>query len=341
MMTIAEIARLAGVSRGTVDRVVNNRGSVSEENRNRILKIIEANGFVPNKAGKTLAIRKKSLKLGFLLFNTTNNPFFLDVEKGIDRFIGEYAPYGVEVLRAYCSLSDEADTIRAIDHLVDEGIHGLAITPIDSPLVDRRIRELQKTGIPVVTVNSDLPTCGRLSYVGSDYKKAGETAAGMMGLLMHGQGKVGILIGSSSVLCHTQRECGFREVLNARFSNMEITSTLQGQDDDQISYQKVKTLLEIEQPNALYLAAAGTEGALRAVQESGRSLVIVAHDVSPAIRKALQQGELQVAIDQNPLQQGKKPLEILFEYLGFSTIPEPYHYTKSTIVIQENLEQYI
>ena len=74
MTTIKEIADIAGVSRGTVDRVLNNRGSVSAKTTEKILEIAKALDYKPNKAGLTLAAQKKRLKLGVILFGETN-PF--------------------------------------------------------------------------------------------------------------------------------------------------------------------------------------------------------------------------------------------------------------------------
>ena len=76
MATIKEIAELAGVSRGTVDRVLNNRGSVNPRTARKILEIAQALDYKPNKAGIVLAAQKKNLKIGVILFDT-GNPFFM------------------------------------------------------------------------------------------------------------------------------------------------------------------------------------------------------------------------------------------------------------------------
>ena len=69
MPTIKEIAILAGVSRGTVDRVLNNRGSVSADKVKKVQEIAKALNYTPNLAGKTLAVKKKQLKFGYILFS--------------------------------------------------------------------------------------------------------------------------------------------------------------------------------------------------------------------------------------------------------------------------------
>ena len=75
MATIKEIAELAGVSRGTVDRVLNNRGSVNAKTAEKILEIAKAVDYKPNRAGLALAAQKRRLKLGVILFGNSN-PFF-------------------------------------------------------------------------------------------------------------------------------------------------------------------------------------------------------------------------------------------------------------------------
>ena len=70
MATIKEIAELAGVSRGTVDRVLNGRGAVSEQTERKVLEIAQALQYRPNRAGIVLAARKRNLKIGVLLLTT-------------------------------------------------------------------------------------------------------------------------------------------------------------------------------------------------------------------------------------------------------------------------------
>ncbi|MBQ0070991.1 MAG: LacI family DNA-binding transcriptional regulator [Spirochaetales bacterium] len=340
-MTIAEIASLAGVSRGTVDRVVNNRGSVCPEKRQIILDFIEENGFVPNKAGKTLAVRKKNLKLGFILFNSTNNPFFLDLEEGIESFVRDYSAYGVEVYREYTSISDSQSQLEAIKRLKEKGISGLAITPIEESTIKEELLSLKNDGIPVVTVNSDLPDSGRLLYVGSDYRKAGETAAGILGLLTGGQGHVGIVIGSRSVLCHTEREKGFRSILERSYPALCVTETVLNKDDDVLSEEVTAHLLENPELDALYLASGGTVGAVSAIRKSGRKVTVVSHDINASSSVFIKEGLIKPSIFQDPFLQGRRPLKVLFEKLAYNQDPqEPCCYTKSEIIIRENLEEF-
>ena len=86
MATINQIAEITNVSRGTIDRVLNNRGGVSPETEKKVRAAMEALNYLPNKAAQNLAVRRKKLKFGFILISPNDyNPFFADVEKAFVR----------------------------------------------------------------------------------------------------------------------------------------------------------------------------------------------------------------------------------------------------------------
>ena len=342
MPTIKEIAELAGVSRGTVDRVLNNRGAVSPDKEKKILDIAKALNYTPNLAGKTLAIKKKQLKFGYILFgSTSSNPFFLDVVDGIESRAAELGEYGVSVDIRYAVLGDPSLQVGLIDELVASGIAGLVITPINHPLVIERIKKLTAEGLPVVTANSDIPDCGRIAYVGSDYYKSGETAAGIMNMICAGNAKVGIVMGSPLVLCHSERVAGFTRRIQEEYTGIKIIATEINHDEDIQSYVVTKRLLE-ENPDvdALFLVAAGVVGACRAVAELGLDdkLKVVSYDTTIASTELIRSGMIAVAITQEPFMQGAKPLDILLDYVGLGIKPEQeFYYTALGIKIKENL----
>lgn len=342
MPTIKEIAQLAGVSRGTVDRVLNDRGSVNPETEKKVREIARALNYTPNLAGKTLAVRKKQLKFGYILFSSTSsNPFFLDVVRGIESRAAELKDYGVSVEVRYAEIDNPDLQVRLIDELLEAGIDGLVITPINHPTVVSHIKKLTETGFPVVTANSDIPDCGRIAYVGSDYFKSGQTAAGLMNLVCGGSANVGIIIGSPWVLCHSERVAGFKERIEEVYPGIRIVGTEINNDDDLDSYAVTRYLLEKHSDiDALFLAAAGVVGACRAVDDLGKTgqLQIISYDTTPTTCELVHQGAIIATIAQQPFTQGAKPLDILLDYLGMDLRPDKeFFYTKIEIKIRENL----
>ena len=95
MITIKELAERTGVSRGTVDRVLHDRGRVSPEVKDLVLRKAEEFGYQPNRAGKILAARKQPHKIGVLL-PAEGNPFFIDVIKGMEDADREYPEFRLQ-----------------------------------------------------------------------------------------------------------------------------------------------------------------------------------------------------------------------------------------------------
>ena len=165
MPTIKEIAALAGVSRGTVDRVLNKRGGVHPDTKARILEIAKALDYRPNKAGIVLSAQRKNLKLGVVMFGT-NNPFFDDVKAGLKDIEDDLSCYNCDIFIKTTPSFNENDQIDAIDELVKMGINALAIAPQNQDGVVKKIDEMAEKKIPTITFNSDLPSSKRIAYVG-------------------------------------------------------------------------------------------------------------------------------------------------------------------------------
>ena len=81
-MTIKDIARLCGVSVSTVSRVLNDRPDVSEENRRRVLEVIESSNYIPNNTARDL-VKTKSDAIG-LVVRGVSNPFYTDIIRAVE-----------------------------------------------------------------------------------------------------------------------------------------------------------------------------------------------------------------------------------------------------------------
>ena len=341
MATIKEIADLAGVSRGTVDRVLNKRGSVNPQTAQKIMEIVHALDYKPNRAGLVLAAQKKNLKLGVILFGE-GNPFFDEVTAGVHQKEEDLACYNctVQIYRVYV---DTLEQLQALEEFVKEGINGIAISPTNDPRLARRIDELFEQGIPVVALNTDIKNCKRIAFVGSNYYQSGATAAGLMRLMAKNEStKIGIVTGSEEILCHTERIAGFTNAIQS-YPNIDIVATITNDDDDFVSYDRTTQLLK-EHPeiNALFFAAAGVYGGCRAalaMRGQKKDMTIITFDKVATTKEMVAKDVISATICQEPLVQGSKPLDILFSYLATGDLPKSeYNYTAVDIRIKENMD---
>lgn len=175
--TIQMVAERAGVSRGTVDRVLNDRSYVSAEVRQRVLDAIQETGYVSCREHHQQALLSASapLTLGVLLPNW-DNQFRSEVERGIRMAQEELEDAGVQVLIRRCRTDLPGETLELLDDLVKKGSAGISLCALNDRTVEERVTELVDAGIPCITFNSDLPGSRRTCFVGQDVYQTGRVA---------------------------------------------------------------------------------------------------------------------------------------------------------------------
>jgi LacI family transcriptional regulator len=338
-LSIRQIAAMAGVSRGTVDRALNHRAGINPQIRAEILAIAAATGYKTNRAGKMLGIRKNPLKIGIQM-PAVGNDFFLEVRRGLEQAAVELADFGLILVIREMKGFTVATQIAQVRSLLAEGINALAFVPIDHPDVAGLLDELAAARLPVLTLNTDVASGPRLGYVGNDYARSGAIAAGIFGLLAAGQPlQVLIVTGSRQVLGHNQRIAGFCRTVRQRYPEIAVLDILENQDDDERSCQMVReALTRWPGLDALFLTAGGVAGACRARREfaGSRQIRIICFDQTPGIESYLQDGTIAASIGQEPFRQGHEAVRLLFDYLLDGTAPPLRTLTRNEIMIREH-----
>lgn len=339
MVTIKEIADLCGVSRGTVDRVLNNRGNVKSEKKALILKVAKEMNYTPNPAGKALAARKLKPTVAIVM-PSIGISFFDIVLEAMKKAAASYAMYGMQV---EWHLSKGYNVEEQYAHLMKlcGKVNGVIVMPINDERICRAIKSLTDDGIFVVTINTDIENSTRNCYVGTDYVNGGITAAALLQLLHKDELHVGITLGSLQILGHKQRLAGFCSTMKAN-PHAEIVGIVEDQDDEIISYEKNLSLLRAHpEINALFAATSGgIYGACRAIMASSlqHKMTVVVFDTLPTTVELMEQGMIQATIYQHPRRQGQIAMQIIFDYLVNGKPPEKELYLLTNeIRIKENI----
>lgn len=342
-VTIKEIAAAAGVSRGTVDRVLHNRGGVKPDVAEKVRKLADTMGYLPNRAGKILAVRKQPIIVGCLI-PSLGNVFFDDVIKGIYLAQKELEDFGVTVIVKKIRGYNPPEHIQAIKELVDAGSTALCICTVDIYKVRNYVNQLIDSGIPVVTVNNDLTNTKRLCYIGSDYVKGGQTAAGLLASLCLGhQLNLLIVTGSLKIKGHNQRIQGFSRRLKDYGINYKLIDVFESQDDEKHAYETALKIVRFNQQiNCVFIAAAGAAGVCKAIAEldirKKHPMWIVCFDDVASTQKLILDGMIDFTICQEPIQQGYQAIQSLFNYFVDDKRIVPCNFITNTVIkIRENL----
>ena len=321
-VTIKDIAKAANVSRGTVDRALNDRGGVNPDVAARIKSIAADMGYKPNTIAKALATRSNPVRLGVIL-NSIGNPFWDKVIDGINSAYDNLSDFGISMeirkMRGY----DQERQLHELEHLKEKGIDGLVITPISTPKVRDALNELIRSGVQVVCCNLDIDDVAYQAYVGCDYFCSGQTAGAIIGMTTHGESNLGIITSSHGLYFHEMRVKGCTSVLE-NYPNIHITDYAEAEDDEEVSYNEVKKmLLKNEKIDTLYFVTGGTTGGLRAIHDlhMENRLRVFTFDQIPAVIENLKSGLVIATIDQQPFVQGATSVRMLFEAIMTKQIP--------------------
>ena len=185
-VTIQQIADLAGVSRGTVDRALNNRGRIRPEVAEKIKEIAKELGYQPNMAAKALSTANHALQIGVII-QYAETPFMKAVLEGTESAKEEVERFGGQVFVERIHGGDVKKLLRIMKDFREAGVKGIALVPTDDELLKKTINEfVEKDGISVITINSDLEDTKRLCFIGQDSYASGRVAGGLMGEIIPG-----------------------------------------------------------------------------------------------------------------------------------------------------------
>lgn len=322
-ITLAKIAELAGVSRGTVDRALNNRGRVDSEVASRIKRIAKEHDYQPNRAGKALALAKNPLKIGVVL-QSVETKFMSMVLEGVEHARDTLAEHGAQVIiKTTESISVESQ-LALLEELLALGAEGIAIAPANDDRIREKLTEIAKH-VPIVTFNTDMPACGRMCFVGQNTYESGRAAAGLMAMLLGDTGKVLVITGHPSNLSHMRRSDGFMDELVAVAPGIEMLPLEKCYDRNDIAHEIVCDMLRAYPDiTGVFLSANGQVGACRALQELGLQdkVKLICYDLTPENRENVLNGTIDFLIDQDSFKQGTLPAQTLYDFLFSGAMPE-------------------
>jgi LacI family transcriptional regulator len=336
---MTDIARQAGVSTATVDRVLNERPGVKAHTADRIHAAIRELEIASNP--KSPALAGGLLAFDFILPAGTNT-FMQNLHDSIAA-ISERLKANAISVRSHRIHGFDAQALADSIRKLGPDSSGLAIVALDNPIVREAVNEVVDKGIPVVTLVSDLPNSRRLAYVGLDNRAAGRTAGYLMGrFAASSPGDVVLVAGSIglSYRDHQEREFGFRDALSEQFPNLTIAARIENQDDFEMAYEQTCKILDSGQNIVgIYNIGAGNRGIGHALQERGliKDTIFIGHEITNYSRQFLIEGVMDAVINQDVDHETNEALRLLIDYHVDNTPMIELGSPRVEIFLRENL----
>jgi len=339
---VVDIARAAGVSTATVDRVLNKRPGVRALTVQQVLKAAANLRYLPDEA-LFAAAAPKPLRLSFLLPAGTNRFLNMlgDMVDYADDHLALFNARGqVEFIEGF---NPEALAASLLRH--GKRADGIACMALEHPMVREAVNRLAEDGVPVVTLISDLSNSQRVAYIGLDNRAAGRTAGYLLGRFIGAKPgartlKVAMIAGSLSYRAHEEREMGFLHIFEEMFPQMQVVGLREGHDDAQRNYEQTRALLEQHADLVgIYNIGGASDGVGRALKEAGRErkVVFIGHGLSPDTRALLIDGTMDAVITQNPQSTIMSCVRIFSNLRDKREALAGVETVRSTVVLRENL----
>ena len=300
--TMADVARKAGVSLSTVDRVLNLRADVRADTAERIADAAHSLGFHAKAVIQQRVLsHRPAVRLGFLL-HKSGVAFYQGLAQALASAAASYTPARVRVVVAYLDELDPAVVAQRILALREQ-VDGLGVVAVDHPVIREAVARLNESGTAVVALISELSASAGAGYVGVDNRRMGRTAGWFVASLARKPGEVAVLLSSQSFQCQELCEFSFRSYLVEQSPDWELLASRLTLEDDEFAYGNTLDLLTGRPDLAgLYVAGGGIAGVVRALGElraRGQHLpIVVCHELTAVTRDALRRGLVHAVLSQ-------------------------------------------
>ena len=287
--TIHDVAREAGVSSATVDRVLNARATVREDTARKVYEAARLVGYhAAPLLGQRVQMDLPRLRLGVVLHKEKQafyQTFKSEIERAVTNAIGLRASAIIE----FAPSQTPADFAALMDGLAPR-VDAVAATAVTHPDVTEAVVRLNARGIPCFALLNDFAQGVRQNYLGLNNMKIGRVAAHMIAVSSHQPGKIAVFVGGYRWHGHELRETGFRSYFREYAPQFTVLDTLVNLETRQLTYEATLDLLNRHpELRGIYCAGGGMEGAIAAVREvrAPGEVTLIVNELTPESKAAL------------------------------------------------------
>ncbi len=344
---IKDIAIAAGVSTGTVDRVLHNRGNVLPAVKKRVEEVMKALNYQPNIMARTLA-NNKVLKIAVLLPDFAQDVFWEAPITGIKKAIAANQHFLIDLHYYYFDENIVHHYTEQANQILTDKPDALILAPIFKKESQEFLQKIALQKIPFVLINTHLPDVASTCYIGQDSYQSGILAA----RLIHNNPKkeATYLVlhleeaeKSANATHIYQKEAGFYAYFEDFKHQPKIIKRAfkEGKSKDTLEQFLKGVIKEVPDPTGIFIS---TSKAYLLIEHIGHLLTnstIIGFDLLPQNIAYLKTGKINYLINQNPSKQGFLAITNLIDCLLLKKAVPPIQYLPLDIIVKENVDYYL
>jgi LacI family transcriptional regulator len=343
---IKDIAKMAEVSVGTVDRVIHNRGEVAEDSYKKVMAILEKTGYKPNLIARTLG-SNKTFRIAVLVPDPSPDEYWKQSSEGIKQAEHEWTQYGVHLSTYHFDLYDKNSFKALSETVLESKPDGVLMAPIFHQEAIEFCHACKTQKIPFVLVNNNITSAGPLSFIGQDLYQSGRVGAELLHLNEKEPGTYAILhvyddIHNSIHL--NEKEKGFKDYFaeqnNVQFKvksvdlNYTHEPTLEKELAELLGDSSLKGILVTTSKGAFIVS--------KLLEKKGKKGIrLVAYDLLKENLHYLKSGVIDFLINQNSKRQAFIGVSQLANHLLFQKTVSSTYLFPLEIISRQNLLSYL
>lgn len=342
---IKEIAKLAGVSIGTIDRVLHNRSGVSDATRKKVLTIIRETGYKKNILASRLKLAAiKKIKIAILIPQIKNEQSYWVLPKeGIEKAVNELKEQGISVSYFYFNSFVPQSFQLKSKEILEQEFDAIITVPFFKEESDLLLQDVQVKNIPIVFLDTQQSLHGEANYIYQNSFAAGMVA----GRLLHGLvGDKGLYFVVSITnergiqINNQQREEGFRSFFQKNYPDQsyKIYTINQPLDNEVELETEIQKLLNNPEPKGVFVTNARSFLLIDFLRlNKVKHTSVIGFDLNHQNLNYLKSGHIDFLINQKPEYQGYSAVKGLYKFLITSDDSELNLDIPIDIIVKENV----
>ena len=327
-----------------MDRVLHNRGEVSERTKKKILKILSELDYKPNIFASNLASKKLPVFASLLPQPPSKEGYWNKPFIGIQKRITELQQFGIQIEPFTFSQTDRTDFVKEAEKIIELKPDGVLFAPFFKRESLEFIEQLKKQNIPFVFIDSEIKNAGQISYIGQDSYQSGLVSGKLLDLILPG-GNILIIHFAKEMDNQNhlvERERGFYDWYKNNNKNQHQLFTTEVSNTDNEEWMvNVKNIIEISNIKGIFVTNSKVFYAGRLIEKYKlEEIKVIGHDLVKWNMEFLNKDIVQFLICQRPEEQGYNAINKLFRFVVEKKHIAEQSYSSIDIITKENIDYY-
>jgi LacI family transcriptional regulator len=344
---IKDIARIAGVSIGTVDRVLHQRGEVAEKTRLKVQKILEETNYSPNLIARVLKSTKRIHLVSLLPEPDENTRYWVKHPLGMKKAVEELDPFPVTLNQVFFNLQSETDFQKKAAEVLKLKPDGVLLAPIFKSESSVFCSLLEKDKIPFVFIDGFIENTDFLSYVGENVFHSGRVAGQLVDMIAPANSDilvVNIARNIQNVHHLNKRTEGFMSYFSepGTCRGEKILLNIPDPSIEEVRKACDKIFSKHDRIKSVFITGSRSHLIAQHLEDNKlASINLIGYDLLDLNVQFLKMGIIKFLIGQRPEEQAYKGIKKLFEFLYLQKVPDKLEYLPVDIVTSENVDFFL